>query len=475
MNFDNVHSEVKKTWETEIVHELSEYIKVPNQSPSFDPEWATNGLLERVVAQAVEWVKKQNVTGLEYEVVKVEGRTPLLFMTVPATCQSDETILFYGHLDKQPPMDGTWSEGLGPYTPVIRNGKLYGRGGADDGYAAFASITAIRALQKQGIPHARCVIVIECCEESGSPDLAFYIDLLAPKIGTPSLIVCLDSGAGNYEQMWLTTSLRGLVMGKLTVQVLRESVHSGHGSGIVPSSFRIARQLLDRIEDSQTGRILLPELHTDIPAERIEQNKATAEALGDSVWTEFAYAENPCPVHKDVAELLLNRTWRPALAVTGAEGLPSYTNAGNVMRTHTVLKLSMRIPAHVDPAVAANALKTALETNPPHGAKVTFEPAQAASGWDAPALSSWLSDSLNKASNKFFGKPVGFLGEGGSIPFMGMLSAKFPKAQFVITGVLGPESNAHGPNEFLDIAYATNLTTCISSIVSDHCQVSLKK
>ncbi|TDI32930.1 MAG: M20/M25/M40 family metallo-hydrolase [Acidobacteria bacterium] len=465
MDAKKTQSFIDSVWDESILPTLHEYIKIPNVSPLFDKEWATNGFLDQAVKLAADWVRSRNIPGLEMEIVRLEGRTPLLYIEIPG--KSDETILLYGHLDKQPPML-PWADGLDPYKPVVRDGKLYGRGGADDGYAVFGSLTAIEALEKQGLPHGRCVVIIECCEESGSPDLPAYIDHLKDRIGTPSLVVCLDSGCGNYDQFWVTTSLRGMISGNLTVDILTEGVHSGDASGVVPSSFRIMRQLLARLEDMETGKILPKDFYVEIPAERMKQAATAAAVLGTDLYSKFPFVDGMQPVSKNLTELLLNRTWRPQLAITGAEGLPSLATAGNVMRPGTSVKVSLRLPAHMDPDDATVRLKTLLESDPPYGAHVTFTPEQGAVGWDAPPLVPWLEESARVASEMFFGKEVCYMGEGGSIPFMGMLGDRFPRAQFIITGLLGPNSNAHGPNEFLEIQTGKRLTACISRVIFDH-------
>jgi acetylornithine deacetylase/succinyl-diaminopimelate desuccinylase-like protein len=351
---------------------------------------------------------------------------------------------------------------------VLRGDKLYGRGGADDGYAAFASLTAVRALQEQGLPHARCVVLIEACEESGSYDLPYYIETLSERIGNPSLVVCLDSGCGNYDQLWSTTSLRGLANGVLRAQVLTEGVHSGDASGIVPSSFRIVRELLSRLEHEQTGAIKPATFHADIPAQRREQAQAAAATLGTAVQDKFPMTPGMRPMAHDLTELILNRTWRPALSVTGVDGIPALQNAGNVLRPATALKISLRLPPTVNGETATRALKELFEQNPPYGATVEFTADQAATGWNATPLDPWLAQSLSAASQAFFGRDAMHMGEGGTIPFMAMLGEKFPAAQFVITGVLGPHSNAHGPNEFLHLPTAKRLTACIAMVLFDH-------
>jgi len=458
---------LEQLWDKDIIPTLTDYIRIPNKSPAFDPKWVENGHMDKVVAMFEGWARDKlaSLPGSSLEVVRLEGRTPLIFIEVPGN--GKDTVLLYGHMDKQPEMKG-WAEGTGPWEPVIKDGRLYGRGGADDGYAMFAALGALLALKEQGRAAARCVIVIEACEESGSYDLPFYIDHLSARIGTPSLVVCLDSGCGNYDQLWLTTSLRGIAMGNLTVRVLTEGVHSGDASGLVPSSFRIARQLLSRIEDEETGQIKLDEFFVQVPPERMEQARQAAAILGDEVFTKMPFAGATKPMAPDVTEMILNRTWRPQLAITGMDGYPEPENAGNVLLPYSTFKLSMRTPPTCDAVKATKVVKAALEQNPPYGAEVAFDAEEGQSGWNAPKLAPWLEDSLKRASAAHFGKPVAFMGEGGSIPFMAMLGQRYPKTQFVVTGVLGPHSNAHGPNEFLDIATAKKVSACIADVLADH-------
>lgn len=465
---DNVRTQqlVEEAWDGSILPTLSQYITIPNKSPAYDPEWQEHGYVDKALSLIEGWCRDQNVPGAEISVHRLPGRTPVLLIEVPG--DSDETVLLYGHFDKQPEFTG-WRDGLDPWTPVREGDRLYGRGGADDGYATFASLTALRILKELGEKHARCVILIEGCEESGSPDLPFYLEELADQIGTPSLIVCLDSGAGNYDQLWATTSLRGIVAGNLHVSLLKQGVHSGAASGIIASSFRVMRQLLDRIEDPKTGAILLPEFYVDVPKERLEQAERLAGILGDNVYKDIPTLDGARPNTTDVKELILNKTWRPALSVTGAGGMPSLENAGNVLRPTTSLHLSIRVPPMCDAIAATAAVKSALESDPPYGAHVVFEPDHSAAGWNAPVTEPWLLDSLESASQAFFGREVAFIGEGGSIPFMAMLGEKFPQAQYLITGVLGPESSAHGPNEFLHVPTGKRLTSAVVQVIADHC------
>ncbi|MEN1939920.1 M20 family metallopeptidase [Luteimonas sp. MJ174] len=469
INPDSAEKFVSAKWDDEIVPQLVEYIRIPNKSPMFDADWVAHGYMEDAVKLMEGWARSQPIPGMQLEVVRLEGRTPLIFIDIPAANggNADDCVLLYGHLDKQPEMTG-WDDDLGPWKPVLRDGRLYGRGGADDGYAIYGSLAALMALQEQKVPHARCVVLIEACEESGSYDLPAYVDHLADRIGQPSLVVCLDSGCGNYDQLWCTTSLRGLAGGNFSVKVLEEGVHSGDASGVVPSSFRLLRQLLSRIEDEATGRILLDGLHVQVPDERLAQARKCAEVLDTAVFDKFPFLPGMTPMSDDLTELVLNRTWRPALSITGIGGMPSLESAGNVLRPETAVKLSLRLPPTLDGKRAGELLQEALLRDPPNGAKLGLELEKASSGWNAPAMAPWLDSAVDAASQAFYKRPAMYMGEGGSIPFMGMLGEKFPGAQFMITGVLGPHSNAHGPNEFLHIDMGKRVTASVAQVIAAH-------
>ncbi len=469
-------------WNERILPQLKDYVAIPAKSPMFDADWEQHGLLDKVVRDAAQWVESRKVPGLTLEVLRQPGRTPVIFFEVVSTRPAlsfgtPPTVFMYGHLDKQPEFGG-WRNDLGPWTPKVEDDKLYGRGGADDGYAVYAAISAIEALKAQGITHPRIVGLIESCEESGSLDLPAYLHLLKDRLGDVTLVVCLDSGAGNYDQLWLTTSLRGNVTGTLKVEILTEGIHSGDASGLVPSSFRILRHVLDRLEDSATGRLLPESFHCQIPTERIEQVKAAAAILGDEVWKRMPWVcgadgGQALPTTADPTEALLNRTWRPTLSVTGVDGFPALQDAGNVLRPYTAFKLGLRLPPLVEATEAASRLKTLLEDNAPYNAKVTFQPdgrvgAYGATGWNAPSLDSWMETALNAASVAHWDEPLGYIGQGVTIPLMNMLQQGFPNAQMMVCGVLGPKSNAHGPNEFLHLPYAKRLTAAVAQVVAGH-------
>jgi acetylornithine deacetylase/succinyl-diaminopimelate desuccinylase-like protein len=460
---------IESVWRDEVLPTLLEYVAIPDVSPSFDPEWEAHGHIHRAADLLRSWAEARALPGATVGVQEIPGRTPLLVVEVPATtgCTSGDTVLLYGHLDKQPAMDG-WHDGLGPWTPVVDGDRLYGRGGGDDGYALFAALTAIEAVESSGGDHARCLVLIEASEESGSPDLPAHLDALGDRLGRLGLVVALDSSSPSYDRLWLTTSLRGLIQADLRVEMLQDGQHSGLAGGAVPSTFRIARALLDRIEDSATGRIRLPELWAEVPAERVAQIDDAATELGIDAVGRFPYVEGARASADDPAAQLRAVTWEPTLEVTAAGGIPALGEGGNVLRPSTTLSLSLRLPPTVTADEASAALERELCADPPHGAHVTVQVLESADGWDAPATAPWLDSALAEASTDTFGQSYGAIGLGGSIPFMAMLGARFPDVQFVVTGVLGPDSNAHGPNEYLHLPTARNVTLAVAHLLEAH-------
>ena len=469
-NRAGVSETVTAIWEESVLPSLGDLVRIPALSPAFDPDWRSSGHLDAAIAHLRDWVDARGIEGAHLEVVRLPGRTPLLLVDLPASGgPQDETVLLYGHLDKQPPMGG-WSEGLAAWTPVIRDGRLHGRGAADDGYAGYAAVTAVEALRANGGAHARCVVLLETGEESGSPDLPAYLDHLADRLGRVSLVVCLDSGAGDYERLWLTTSLRGLAQVEVTVRVLDSGQHSGIASGIAPESVRVLRQLLDRLEDSATGEVLLPELNVEIPETRQAETRAAVAAVPGLIRNSVPLPDGVRPVSEDEVELALNNTWRPTLTVVGADGLPPAAEAGNVLRSSTTLALSFRLPPTAEPERALRAVQEALSRGVPHGAEVTFGHCETGPGWNAPDTAPWLRTALDSASEDLFGGSWRTMGLGGSIPFMGLLHDKYPEAQFVVTGALGPGSNAHVPDESLDLAFARKITTAVAHVLDAHAE-----
>jgi len=467
LNPTQILNEIDEHYRTDIEPVLKDYIRIPNKSPLFDPKWESHGHMQRAAELLANWCKRQKVQGLAVEILQIPRRTPVLFLTIPG--QVEGTVLLYGHFDKQPEFTG-WEDGLSPWEPVVRDGKLYGRGGADDGYAVFSSLLSIAVLQKHKIPHATCHILIEGSEESGSIDLPAYVEFLGDRLGEPDLVVCLDAECANYDQFWLTTSLRGNMVGTLRVSVLSEGVHSGMATGIAPSSVRILRALLERVEHATTGDIAIESLYSPIPPKRVEEAQQTAKVLGGSVAGKLPFLEGVEAVSDNPTELLLNSTWKPTLAVTGAEGLPPLLSAGNVLLPEVAVKLSLRLPPTLDAKAAAAAVKSVIETDPPYQAKVEFKVESSLAGWHAPALAPWLQDALQEGSSAYFGKPAMMMGTGGSIPFIGMLGERYPRTQFLVTGILGPHSNAHGPNEFLHLDAVRKLTGCVVTVLARHGQ-----
>jgi acetylornithine deacetylase/succinyl-diaminopimelate desuccinylase-like protein len=463
---DKAHEAVSGGWD-ELLPSLAGLVEIPALSPAFDPSWAASGSLRAATEHVSAWASTRIPNGAECEIIELDGRSPLLLIDIPATAEGHGTALLYGHLDKQPPMGG-WSDGLGPWQPVITDGRLYGRGAVDDGYSGYAALTALAAVEAAGGQHARAVILLETGEESGSPDLPAYMEHLGDRLGDVSFVVCLDGGGGDYSRLWLTNSLRGMVHLNVTVRVLETPQHSGVASGVVPSSFRILRQLLDRLEDSATGEILLPELNVAIPEQRQAEARAAAAAAPGAMQHLFPLVPGMHAASDDDAELILNNTWRPTLSVIGADGLPVPATAGNVLRTSTTLTLSFRLPPTADAAAARAAIVHALTTDVPYGAQVEVTDAKAEDGWDVPAPAPWLEAALTQSGQQVMGETYGSIGIGGSVPFMGLLGRLYPDAQFVITGALGTDSNMHVPDEWLNIGFAEQVTEVVAHLLDAH-------
>jgi acetylornithine deacetylase/succinyl-diaminopimelate desuccinylase-like protein len=446
---------------------LEEFARIPSLSPMFDAQWAEDGYLDSAAELLAAWAGARKLKSVDVTIHRLEGRTPTLVVTVDSTAGETGTVVLYGHLDKQPPL-GNWSSGLDPYVPVRRGDRLYARGVADDGYALFSALSAIEAMEAHDIPHGRCVVLIEASEESGSRDLEAYLDYLKDHLGNVELLICLDSGALTYDRLWVTTSLRGVVNLDVTVGVLEDGRHSGSTSGVAPSSFRVLRQLLDRLEDATTGEILIKELHAEIPESHARSAHDIAAEFGDLIAQDIPTLEGVELMGADAEERLLRRNWFPTLSVIGMGGIPGPDIAGNVLRPFTTAVLSFRLPPSVDSAVAAKAIIELLTTDVPSHARVTVTNVNPGNGWVSPELAPWLAPALEQASLDSFGRSVGFTGEGGSIPFLGSLAKRYPGVQFVATGVDGPESNAHAIDEMLDLPMAVGVTNMVVTVLEAH-------
>lgn len=435
---------------------LKSFIRVPNVSPGYDPEFFTNGLIIKAIDTVKAWIEAQGIAGLTTTLFAEPGCEPLLLVEIPGTAAPGApVVLAYGHLDKMPPLDAPgWSAGLFAYDPVIRDGKVYGRGTNDDGYNCFLVITALKYLQSKGLAYPKVTLILETGEESGDTEIQQYLERLRPKIGDVDLILVLDGEAQDYQTFWGCTSLRGIVNGVLDISHLATPCHSGMATGLVPSTFRIARILLSRIEDAATGEVLLREAHApEIPATRIEQCRLIAAQLGDRSHAIVSPLPGAELLSKDNAELLLAKAWKPGLAVTGCDGIPSVGDGSNVMRTRTALKLSLRLPPGVNAEVTAAALKRVLEADPPYGAKVTYTAVSAGNGWKGPDLSGKIDVAMREATRAVFGGVPLYYGEGGSIPLCNKFQELWPDAQLLVSGCAGTDSNPHGYDESLNLEY----------------------
>ena len=462
LNLDKLSDFVEEWWDKSALPSLCEFVEIPALSPSFDSEWEANGYLDAAVNTFVAWTRSLPLKGLTVSVHRLKNRSPLLLLKIEGN--EDGEVLFYSHLDKQPEATG-WSEGKGPWKPVIEDGWLFGRGSVDDGYGGYAGILSVLALQDQGVSHPTCRFLIETGEESGSPDLSFYLDELESILGVPDLVIVLDTGGIDYDRLWITESLRGIVAGTLSVKVSSVGVHSGHGSGIMPSSFRLARQLLSRIEDENTGEIKPEWLHIEITDKMKEQAKKIVEMNSESV-NDFPLLKGVEKQVKDPLDIFITMNLAPSLSIIGADGIPSIQDAGNVLRTNTDLKVSIRTPPGISADEVAKKVQDLLEANPPNGAHVSAEMTEVADGFLSPELPEKLSDMLKESGKKFYGNEPMSLFIGGTIPVMAMLQSRYPDSKFIITGAGGPGGNAHGPDEKLHIPTAKKVTKCMAAAVS---------
>jgi acetylornithine deacetylase/succinyl-diaminopimelate desuccinylase-like protein len=463
---ESLRNSLEATIKGDVVSLLSDYGTIPSLSPAFDHEWSASGHIERAMALYQDWIATKAIPGLTTRIQRIEGRTPLLVVEVPGTQDAgDGAVLLYGHLDKQPAND-PWSSGFDPFHPRLVGDNLFGRGMVDDGYAAPLVITVLEELAKRGASYPRCVLVVEACEESGSPDLDAHLDELLPGVGDIRLVVCLDSGGLDFGRLWVTSSLRGNLVMAIKVSVLSNGVHSGEAGGVVPSSFRILRTLLSRIEDAETGVVQPAFLNGEIPAFHRDQAEKLARELGDPLQELFPLVGSTQLMGTDGADRILNQTWRPSLSFIGIDGVPSVSDGGNVLRPHTTGKISLRLPPTVDAVLAQQQLVALLTADVPYRCEVEVEVESPAQGWVAKDPSPWLARALDEGSRLGFGAPVAFCGEGGSIPFMATLGERFPNADFVATGALGPKSNAHGPDESLHLPAAIGVATSLAHLLA---------
>ena len=460
---------ITQTFEKDVVPALMNFIRIPNGSPSYDKDWQTNGFQEQAALYIKEWVESQNLQNTYVHILQEKNRTPFIYIEIEASKKDDSrSILMYGHFDKQPPLEG-WSEGLSPRSPVIKDKHLYGRGGADDGYGVFAAVSAVKCAQAHNWPMPRINIIIEGAEESYTQDLEFYVDFLKEEIGNPSLIVCLDSGCEDYKRLWITSSLRGVISVDLKVSLLTQGIHSGIGGGLVAESLMVLRNLIDRIEDPLTAKMLLEDLFVQIPENRRKEIKEVVQIVGKDIISNVPFEAGVKPFSDDIEELIINNTWKPFLCVTGADGLPEASTAGNVLRPYTQVKLSIRLPPMVDSVKAGQKVVEVLTKDPIYNAVVEAKVSNTGDGWNLSNFSERLRNITSTASQRFYaGNEIQFLGEGGSIPFVQILNNKFKNSDFLVLGVTGPGSNIHGLDENLDLDFCRRLICCLAYILSDY-------
>ncbi|CAD8186262.1 unnamed protein product [Paramecium pentaurelia] len=434
----------------QILPSLADFVRIPNLSPQFDPQWQDNGLLDKASNHIVSWIEQQKIPNCKVEMLSIQGAPKAIHVSIKA--QNPITVFYYGHYDKQPHFPG-WRDGFGPTIPVIEGHRMFGRGVADDGYAPYAAIAALQTLLSQGLEHPTIEMLFEGEEESGSNFLMQYFDLLELK--RVDIMVALDSGSGDYERLWLTSSLRGSMKIDLCVKVLESPINTDDG-GNVPQALNIIRVLLNRLEDPVTGQVH-KSLQTIIPADRYEECLQSA----DLVQIEFS---RQCDKMESCrVKQYINRNWKPAVSYIGQDGFPSTRKMIDQIIPELIIRLSIRLPPNKCAKEAANFVKQLLEKDPPFNANVTANIIAAGSGLNLKSFSPKLKDILNTASKLFFnGNESRVFHEGASIPFLNQLNQRSPQAEFLVLGVLGPDSNAHGANEMLDLNYMKGLIGCLA-------------
>lgn len=466
MDYNTTREFVDKHWDSWFCEGLKDFINVPNLTPMVDSEFLSNGLIEQAAECLDTWVKKLDIKGITRKEVRMgESICPLYIYVVDG--EVDKTVMMYGHLDKQPYNAAKWSEGLHPTKAVVKDGWLYGRGGADDGYAPFLALLAVKNAQMQGAKIPRIALVLETEEESGSPSLTKLLETARPIIGNPAYCICLDSGAFDYKRLWLTSSLRGICVVDVNIQAGAQGYHSGETGGIIPETARVARVLMDRVDDSNTGKVLIPELQTEIPTWAKEEAKYIANLSGDRMYKKYNFTPGVEAMgQENLPEMYLNNTWRANASITGADGFPPIKSAGNVVRSKTSYRISMRLPPNCKPVQAVKGMHRALSKETPYNCQIELEGNHTGSGWCMKEQAPWFDKALKDIGTEFYGEKPGSYGMGGSIPFLSELEIMFPSTNILALGIIGEKSNAHGPDEGMNLDYTKRLLCCVSHLLT---------
>ena len=447
---------VDKQFTLNILPNLMNFIRIPNLSPLFDPNWKTNGYLFKAANLIVSYAKSLNIKNAEINLLQDSGHTPMVFIEIPASRKNDNrTVIFYGHYDKQPYGTG-WDKDKSPTNPVIVDGRLYGRGSADDGYASFSILTAIKTCQEFNCLMPRICCLFEGAEESTDADLKYYFDKLIPILGDNVVaFIPLDSGCPDYDRLWMANSLRGIVDIDVNIQTLDQESHYGpEASGIIAENLFLMRKIYDGLVDSTNGEFKLEEFkiaEDKIPAIVMEQMQKEIEIVGDNFIKNIPLYEGVSPLKTDVKELMINNRWKPSCFILGIDNCPKTEDRGFGVSSGINVRMSIRIPPTVDKNKAIEALKKALSDNIYFGAQVKLGYLDYGEGVLLANMSNKVKNILNKASLEFFGNESVFTGVGGSIPFIGYFQSKYPNTDIICTGIVGSDSHEHGPNENLNI------------------------
>ena len=461
---------IEKMFTYNMIPNLMNFIRIPNLSPAYDYEWNTNGLLLKAANLIIAYAKSLEIKNAQINLIQDKGYSPLIFIEIPASRPNDNrTVLLYAHFDKQPHGTG-WDDDKGPTKPVIQNGRLYGRGSADDGYASFSMLTAIKACQEHNCPLPRICLIFEGAEESTDEHLTYYFNKLLPIIGENVIaFIPLDSGCADYDRLWITNSLRGVCDYEINIQTLDNNISFGpEASGRIAENLFILRKAIDAVMDTSTGDVKIEEFYVkDIPEEIQEEMDKEIEIVGEQFFKEIPLYEGVKPLKTDIKEAMINNRWKPTCSILGIDNCPKIEDNGFGVKKSITVKMSMRLPPGIDSHAALEALKKVVKENIYFDAKVKFLSAEVADGWKLTNFSEKTKNVLNKASKEYFGNELVFKGMGGSIPFITYFQTKYPNADVICTGILGADCFEHGPNENLHLEACKKMILVLCYFLSE--------
>ena len=466
-----LHETISKIFNTTTLPNLMNFIRIPNTSPEFDPDWDKNNLLLKASKLIITFIKTLQLKNTEITLLKDENHTPFILTETKSSKEKEKnTILFYAHIDKQPNCEG-WDKGKSATNPIIENGRLYGRGSIDDGYAIYSILTAIKYCQDNNLFTNRIICIFECSEESSSDDLNYYFDKLIPFFGNDiSLFCCVDLTCLDYKKMWIVNCIRGVMDFDVKIYTLNNDIYSNFTKGVFPDNFMIFRKLCDLLRNEK-GEFLIPELiisEDKIPKDRKKELEEASKEIGIDFIKVLPLYNNTKPMKDDIYKLLLNNIWKVSMIIKGIDGIPDKKYEGNILSKGLKARIQMRIPPLLNGKKAFEAIKKKFIENTPFNSKVEVEMIGIDDGWNDKNFSERSKNVFNYVSKIGFGNDVGFKFDGGSVPFIQYFENKYPKSQIANLGIRGYECNEHGPNESIDLDACKKFIAALVILMSEY-------